>query len=139
MKLKILGLVLLLVMGKGVCGTDTTPPGKICDLITSGGGPGYLNLIWTAPSDDSGNLSRYEIRHSTSPIVTQADWDAARTLASDNYPRKPMKSGTKQCHTVIDLKPETTYYFAIKAYDAALNPSSLSNCAKGKTLPTTLL
>ncbi len=44
-----------------------------------------------------------------------------------------MKSGTQQCHVVIDLKPETTYYFTIKAYDAAANPSSLSNCARGKT------
>jgi len=57
-----------------------------------------------------GSPTSYELRFSTAPIVTAADFDAAVPVSG---PPTPAASGTRQVFTVGGLLPETLYYFAL--------------------------
>jgi murein DD-endopeptidase MepM/ murein hydrolase activator NlpD len=93
-------------------------------------GPAACVLLnWTAPADDgsdasSGAASRYDIRYSTRPIVTEADWSSAVQCVGEPTPSNP---GATERFVVSSLWPATGYYFALKTYDEAEKPSQLSN------------
>jgi hypothetical protein len=118
---------------------DTTPPAAITDLSAStGSNSGEIDLRWTAPGDDgtAGTATAYTIKYATTPITTDAEYDASAGLGTEPV---PAIAGTVQSMTATGLSPGVRYYFAIKARDEAYNRSAISNSpsALAKTNPTT--
>ena len=111
---------------------DDVPPGSIADLSTSGPGSNSLLLSWTATGDDggTGRATEYEIRYSTSP-VTDANFGSATLVPGGP---DPLTAGSAQSFEVTGLAFQTSYYFAIKAFDEFHNAGGLSNVATGTTL-----
>ncbi len=105
---------------------DIIPPAPINDILASTGiDPGELNLLWTAPGDDSltGMASAYIIKASTE-LITESNWDSAATISD---PPTPLESGEEQTMIVTGLVPAQLYYVAIKTVDDFSNISGLSN------------
>lgn len=97
-------------------------------------GSNFVTLQWTSPGDDSltGTASQYDIRYSTSPI-TEVTWSTATQCLGEPAPKV---AGSAETFTVINLTPNTVYYFAIKTADEVPNWSDLSNVAMIATLDT---
>jgi len=112
---------------------DTTPPATVTDLVTSDPKSDSITLLWTAPGDDGDGdtASQYDIRYSESAI-TEANFSSATKVVG--LP-KPQPAGAKETLVVTSLLAGTTYYFAIKTADEALNWSPMSNIATGYTIP----
>jgi len=91
-----------------------------------------VTLTWTAPGDDSltGTASQYDLRYSTL-LITAANFASATSVIGEPAPGV---SGTSQSHTVTELQPATTYWFAIKTADNAGNWSLISNVISRTTL-----
>ncbi|HTK60477.1 MAG TPA: hypothetical protein VL283_04745, partial [Candidatus Baltobacteraceae bacterium] len=85
---------------------DTTAPAVVTDLTLSGATTSSLVLTWTAPGDDLnvGTAALYDIRYSTSPIVTSADFTAASLVSGE---MAPAVNGTVQSMTVTGLSSNT--------------------------------
>lgn len=75
-------------------------------------------LGWTAVGDDDllGTASIYDLRYSTSPIDA-ASFESAVPVDVGS----PQAPGTAESVTVIDLNPDTLYYFALRVGDDANN------------------
>ncbi len=114
---------------------DTISPIAVSDLTSSDRTSTSITLSWTVPGDDgsTGTATEYDIRYSTSPIVTPADWTAAVQIVDEPIP-VTAGSGITQSYTATGLNPETSYYFAIKARDEVSNWSSISNVLNAYTL-----
>jgi hypothetical protein len=99
---------ILVVSGESV----SAAPAAIADLAVSNPMPNSVDLSWTAPvnNGDYENLE-YDVRYSTSPIITESDWDSA--LMTTGEPNVSA-AGTAHSMFVTFLEPDTTYYFAIK-------------------------
>jgi len=114
---------------------DATPPARVDDLGADlSEDDNLVRLHWTAPGDD-GNYGRaegYDVRFSTTPINDDNDFEAAPILPVLIFPSFP---GSTE-NLLFDL-PETDrrYYFALKAFDEAMNYSELSNCASAGLNP----
>ena len=115
-----------------VQGEDTTPPAKVTLSIDSTT-TNTITLTWIAPGDDGieGTASQYDIRYSESQIKKQRQWKTATWC--DNEPL-PLSGGERQSFTVIGLSPNTSYHFALKTADEALNWSAISNSVGGTTM-----
>ncbi len=105
-------------------------PAAISDL-TSANVSGYSAFLnFTAPAGVStgakGHVSGYEIRYSESPIATVGDWLGATKFQNAYVPRL---AGLAESLRLIGLLPQTTYYVAVRAIDAAGNLGDLSNVA----------
>ena len=88
------------------------------------GGP--VTLEWTAPGDDgpNGTAASYEVKYSTSPIVTLADFNGATAVVGEPLPQA---AGS---HETLEVSLSTgVYYFAMRTRDEVPNPSGLSNVA----------
>ncbi|WP_395840472.1 lamin tail domain-containing protein [Archangium violaceum] len=77
-----------------------------------------VELGWTAVGDDDllGTASSYDLRYATSPI-DEASFDSAVPVDVGS----PQAPGTAESATVIDLNPNTLYYFALRVHDSANN------------------
>ncbi len=110
---------------------------NIADALTAGVAPEPIDdfaitsftgttadFLWTARADVGplGRPSSYDMRYSTSPI-TPGNFDMA--LPVFPAPPTPADPGMPQMHIVTGLDDSTTYYFAIKAVDAAMNVSPM--------------
>jgi hypothetical protein len=104
---------------------DAVPPDAVTDLAYGNLAWKSVELTWTAPGDDGavGTAAAYDLRYATSPL-DESTWHAATPVAG--VPA-PAPAGTPQQMTVEGLLPNTTYYFAMKVRDDALNWSALSN------------
>ena len=108
---------------------DTTPPARVDNLGADLNDEGsHVRLHWTAPGDDGG-LGRawgYDVRFSTTPIDDEEGFEAALTVPVLYLPSFPGET-----ENLLFALPETDerYYFALKAFDEAMNYSELSNCA----------
>lgn len=106
---------------------DTTPPAAVTNLASApGNGAGQLILSWTAPGDDGaagGPAAQYDIRYSNAPI-NSSNWVNAAQISGEPTPATP--ASTQQMF-VPNLPTGTRWYFAVKTYDEANNPSNLSN------------
>ncbi len=109
-----------------ICPPDTVAPAPITDLAAGVITTTVVPLTWTATGDDgsAGTAVRYDIRYSTNPITDMTSFAAATPLP--DLPN-PAPAGTVQDLTATGLAGDTTYHFAIVAYDKANNPSGLSN------------
>ncbi|MFC1598316.1 fibronectin type III domain-containing protein [Patescibacteria group bacterium] len=105
---------------------DTTAPGDVSDLATSGPTTTTVDLSWTAPGDDGNSLTAtsYDVRYSTSDITNLTQWTAATQATGEPA---PSVAGTTENMTVTGLSPGTTYYFAIRTSDEVPNESGTSN------------
>lgn len=115
---------------------DPTPPAAIADLQAVNPGPRSAQLTWTAPGNDgaAGMAEGYEVRYSTSPITTEAQW-AAATQAEDELAQK--SPGQTMKYQVNQLQTGVTYYFAVKTYDDGGNYGGLSNPVSATTVTPT--
>ncbi len=111
---------------------DETPPAKVQDLLATPLSGSSVRLEWTAPGDDgnSGRSQSYDIRRSSWPILTDAEFEVATAL--DGEP-SPSVAGTPESWTVTGLDPETSYWFALVALDDFSNVSELSNSSAATT------
>ncbi|KKS37653.1 MAG: hypothetical protein UV01_C0009G0061, partial [Parcubacteria group bacterium GW2011_GWA2_42_14] len=118
--------------------SDVTLPGIISNLSANNPTSNSVTLSWTATGDDgtTGTAYSYSVKYSTAPITTESAWQTAYYVTS-GVP-VPYPAGTSQTMVVSGLSPNTTYYFAIKAYDDAGNISPLSNSPPGKILSGTV-
>jgi subtilisin family serine protease len=112
---------------------DNTAPGAIGDLVTANPGSNTMGLNWTATGDDGavGTATFIEVRYSKDPI-DETNFDTA--TRAGNAP-VPAASGTPQSMEVRGLDANSTYNFAIKAFDEWGNEGAVSNLASGTTLP----
>jgi DNA-binding beta-propeller fold protein YncE len=110
---------------------DTTPPGTISDLRAISPSDSSIQLLWTAPGDDSlkGTASEYDVRIATVPI-TAAGWESADRVPGAPQPRL---GGLGEALLLKGLTPGVTYYFSIKAGDEAGNWSGPSNLDSSAT------
>ncbi len=90
-------------------------PGDIDDLAATPIGVDSIELTWTATGDDGrdGNATAYDLRRSTTPILTDADFAAAMPVAMG----PPIPSGAPERLLLGGLQTATTYYFALVATD----------------------
>ena len=110
---------------------DDIPPTVISDLTVTDTTSNSLTITWTVPSDTTRNgVVGYDIRYSTFPINDETDFQNAEQFL---YEGTPNEEGELESVTFDSLSFETTYYFAVKAYDFWLNISDMSNTAVGKT------
>lgn len=108
---------------------DTVPPGAVADLSAATGTPGgRAALSWTASGGDGyvGEPSHYLLRRSMDP---GQDWSAFGSLAGSSVPAGG-PAGITESAELGGLYGGVTYYFALKAVDAAGNVSALSNVAQ---------
>ena len=133
---------------------DNTPPQGISDLRIKDAGTAIVTLEWTAPYDTDRlgahvNVSGYDVRYSTSPILATTlegfvDWFQATSIDPTYNTPSPTNIGTTQEVTITGLSTGFKS-FAVKAKDAALNWSVMSNitdiqlgAAGGYTGPSTI-
>lgn len=109
---------------------DTTPPAAITDLAVASSQLTSITLAWSAPGipDVDAATYFYDLRYSTFPI-TEQNFPSAFPIAM-----APKAPGAPETFTVGGLSIARTYYFAIKSYDLAGNPSPISNIPSGATL-----
>jgi hypothetical protein len=89
-----------------------------------------LTLSWTEPGARGapGKVSSFDVRYSTSPIATEAQFAAADQLTGEPGPRG---SGLPQTFSFEPPEEGTTLYFRMKYVDKDGNVSALSNQASG--------
>ena len=107
--------------------TDGGAPDPINDLAAfQGFNAGEVDLFWTATGDDGGvgTVQSYDIRYSTSPILTLADFELAQRVGG--VTPIPSPAGTPEFMTVTGLVPGVDYWFAIMVTDDAYY-TALSN------------
>ena len=108
---------------------DDGKPDPIIDLLAIPGAvDGTVDLFWTATGDDPGSLgtaTRYEVRMSNLPILTDTDWYSAQ-VAPGTVPL-PQPGFFPETMTVTGLVPDVNYWFAIRAFDDAYFYTDVSN------------
>lgn len=111
---------------------DTVPPAKIT-LSATAHGLTSIQLDWIAVGDDgnTGTASGYDVRISSTPITTIADFNASTVVTGAP---NPATNGIGQSMIAGNLTQGTAYYFAIRARDDANNWSDLSNSPTATTL-----
>lgn len=104
---------------------DLMPPSRITTLSSLTSGTTSVDLTWIAPGGDmdTGQAARYELRRSGQPMTSDAEFQAA-TLVTTPAPRA---AGQEEQLTVSGLAEGASYWFAVKAFDAAGNASEMSN------------
>jgi hypothetical protein len=112
-------------------GGDVTPPAAVTDLVVVQVSNDYALLRWTAPGDNgsTGTVAAYDLRYSTQPI------NAANFATATQVPTAPaiLVAGSAQSYGLTGLTASTSYYFALKARDAASNWSAVSNVPTATT------
>ncbi|MHB9155338.1 MAG: lamin tail domain-containing protein, partial [Endomicrobiales bacterium] len=104
-------------------------PAQITNLagsVTEELDPGSVKLAWTAVGDDdrTGTASGYLVKYASYPF-TEASWNAV-TVSTATQAWTPQTAGSPETRVVAGLTAGNTYYFAIKAYDAAAAPANYS-------------
>jgi hypothetical protein len=110
--------------------TDYVAPAAITDLTASARPKsGSVSLRWTCPGDDyynNGRAQSFDVRYSTSDIITGADYNSATLFERGPDPDFGYHINELE---ITDLTPGQTYYFAVKTLDEQQNASPVSNIA----------
>jgi len=114
-----------------ISSADEVSPAPVSDLRVGKSGNDWVDLLWRASGDDgnSGRATSYSIRYATDPDGLE-DWENAYELTGVPVPKNP---GNQEKFTAKNLRPNTNYYFGIKAIDNGGNISELSNIAETLT------
>lgn len=100
----------------------TTPIGAITATVVDRR-DGIVRFEWTAVADaGSTPLASYEMRCATTPITTDMDWDAARSVSLATVPGTP---GTVEREDVNAFRPGEDLNCVIRGFDGAANPTPL--------------
>lgn len=131
-----------------VASNDTVAPNAIADLAVTDELADSVVLEWTAVADGSDQpddpVQSYLVRHSTSPIEDESDWDAATEPSGSDLsfsPTSPADPGSTQEVTVLGLASDTDYHFAVRGRDEAGNLGPIATVegtteAEDTTAPT---
>ncbi|GGS88781.1 chitinase [Planobispora rosea] len=92
--------------------TDTTPPTVPANLTAGGATATSLALSWSASTDDSGTVARYEVSRDNGAAVS---------------------AGAATSYTATGLTKNTTYGFRVRACDGSGNCSAYSPSVSGRT------
>ncbi|MFH2201703.1 MAG: fibronectin type III domain-containing protein [Elusimicrobiota bacterium] len=110
---------------------DTVTPAPVGDLAVTQGHPvrGTLMLNWTAPGDngtgDANTEGGYIVKVTSDGAITnQTLFDAATTYVQALVPKA---AGQTESIVFAELLIETTYYFAVRAFDKAHSTAGISN------------
>jgi hypothetical protein len=111
---------------------DLVAPSQITDLTIDSLNAFSVYLSWTAPGDDgtTGTAVGYEIRYNTVNI-NESNWNASNVFLNTLM---PTEFGAAESLILDMLAPESTYYFAIRAYDEEPNTGLISNVVSATTL-----
>jgi hypothetical protein len=111
---------------------DTIPPAAVTNLDAFPLTATSIRLTWSAPGDDggAGTATSYDIRRSSRPIVSEADFAAATSVAGAPT---PLPAGSAQTFDITGLTADTGYHFAMKTVDDASNVSVRSNTVSAVT------
>ena len=111
---------------------DAFPPATITDLAALSPTATFITLWWIAPGDNGtlGTAAGYVVKYSTSGPITASNWATATTYTQS---WTPLSANDIQIETVTGLNPNTTYWFAVEAYDKAGNYGGVSNSPSGTT------
>lgn len=111
---------------------DDVPPGRVANFQVFATTNSSITLTWIATGDDGydGTAASYDLRFSTSPILTDTDFENA-TIVTGIDP--PLAAGTPETYTIAGLLSGTRYYFKIRATDRWGNTGELSDPADGST------
>lgn len=110
---------------------DTVPPTQVTDLAAAEVTSSSVRLQWSTPLDTTRNgIAGYDIRYSSTPITDSASFSAALPVS---YSHTPDTTGAPVSVTISGLAPNTTYYFALRAYDLWANWSDISNTVSAAT------
>jgi hypothetical protein len=102
---------------------DARAPTSILNLAVTKTAARSVRLTWTAPSRATSEaVAGYQLRRSTTPILTLADFETATPLPV-GIPASP---GTAESVEATGL-PTGVNYFSIRSVDALGNRSALSN------------
>ncbi|NTX59100.1 lamin tail domain-containing protein [Myxococcus sp. CA051A] len=109
---------------------DVAPARPVLSLGTLG--TESATVTWVAVGDDGsvGRATSQTLRYSLSPILTDAEFDAATPVGGVNAPAEP---GTAESAQVTDLVANQTYHVALRVTDNRGN-SALSNSLSFQTL-----
>jgi hypothetical protein len=108
---------------------DTTGPHAVLDLVTLSPGENSLYVRFTAPADDEGTVTAYDIRYAIGGSLPDPAWEEATPVS----PPVPAAPGAVQTHAVGGLTPSTTYSFRMRSVDDSGNWGALSATALGIT------
>jgi hypothetical protein len=116
----------------------TPVPGRVNDLAAGEATRSTVELSFRAVGTDGRAppaARRYLFRQSERPIETLDDFARARPLCGGACEFEPGGVGTRVSLSLTDLRPGTTYHWAVRAQgpDGRLGP--LSNNASAATLP----
>jgi len=107
------------------------PPAAVTNLAVTVVTPTSVSLTWTAPgaSGYMGTASSYDLRYSTN-VLTEANWASASQATGAPV---PSSAGTPETFTIDGLASGVTYWFGLKASNAANNLSPLSDVPSATT------
>ncbi len=106
-------------------------PNSVVDLNLIGIAQDFASLSWTIPADeDDGMPASFEVLYSTEEIINE-NADLAEKLSLSMTSADTLGATVEM--DVHELKPTTTYYFAIRSIDRWGNVSQVSNVASGTT------
>jgi len=103
---------------------DSIPPSSPQEFRVEQASSSSTTLSWTAPGDDgtNGTAARYALRYQADGPIT--DFESFRDATPVRDLPQPKAPGTRQSVTV-DLERDTTYYFAIVAFDDVFQRSGV--------------
>jgi hypothetical protein len=106
--------------------SDSTAPSAVMDLITTETTTDSIILSWTASGDDgdSGTAAGYILKYSISGPINDGNWNSATTYSQSWI---PLSAGSIEIQEISGLNPNTTYWFAIRAFDESSNFGNISN------------
>jgi hypothetical protein len=104
---------------------DSTAPMQVTDLNAIEPTSNSIKVVWTSPFDSSlGGVVSYDLRCSSTPIVTETDFNNADCII---VPGAPDSAGISKSYIYRNLNSNTEHYFAIKSKDMWGNTSEMSN------------
>jgi chitodextrinase len=117
--------------------TSTVAPGAVTGLSGKAISARAVALGFAAAGSNGAAgpvAGEYVIKQSRRPIEDEAAFDAARSLCAGVCRFSPTGLGAQIRLRVTDLEPRTTYYYAVRARDAAGNVGPRST-ARARTRP----